>query len=228
MESGKQTHRAHVLAVPYPSQGHINPMLQFCKRLVSKGLKATLAITNFINKTMQPKSGTVQIETISDGFDDGGFTQAESVHSYLEHLQVAGSKTLVDLIKKHQNSGHPFDCIIYDSFLPWVLDVNEEFGLVTASFFTQPCAVNFVYYYVHHGLLKLPISEFPVSIPGLSLLDRLDMPAFIAFQGTYPAYFRMVLNQFLNVDKADYVLVNTFYKLEAEVSCIKRTVSLLF
>ncbi|KAL3506916.1 hypothetical protein ACH5RR_032298 [Cinchona calisaya] len=216
MESRKQPYRAHILAIPYPSQGHINPMLQFCRRLVHKELKTTLAITNFIFKTMQPKSETVQIDTISDGFDEGGFTEAESIHSYLEHLQTAGSKTLIDLIKKYQNSDSPIDCVVYDSFLPWILDVSKEFGLVTASFFTQPCAVNFVYYYVHHGLLKLPISKFPVSIPGLPLLDCLDMPAFIAFQGTYPAYFELVLNQFLNVDKADYVLVNTFYELEAE------------
>nr|XP_027117916.1 UDP-glycosyltransferase 74F2-like [Coffea arabica] len=216
MEDRNQSYRAHVLAIPYPTQGHINPMLQFCKRLVSKGCKATLAITTFISKTMQPKSETVQIDTISDGFDEGGFTQAESIHSYLEHLQDAGLKTLRELLNRQKNAGTPVDCIIYDSFLPWVVDITQEFGLVSAAFFTQPCAVNFVYYYVYHGLLTLLISSFPVSIPGLPLLDRLDMPAFIAFEGTYPAYFQLVLRQFLNIDKADYVLVNTFYKLEAE------------
>ncbi|CBI24718.3 unnamed protein product, partial [Vitis vinifera] len=43
------------------------------------------------------------------------------------------------------------------------------------------------------------------------------MPSFIYVAGSYPAYFQLVLNQFCNVHKADWVLVNTFYKLEEEV-----------
>ncbi|KAE8715740.1 hypothetical protein F3Y22_tig00110160pilonHSYRG00312 [Hibiscus syriacus] len=39
--------KGHVIVVPYPSQGHINPLLQFAKRLASKGVKATLATTRY-------------------------------------------------------------------------------------------------------------------------------------------------------------------------------------
>ncbi|GMP54993.1 hypothetical protein CsSME_00019954 [Camellia sinensis var. sinensis] len=210
---------AHVLALPYPSQGHVNPMLQFCKRLVSKGLKTTFAITTFISKTMNPQSNYVQFDTISDGYDEGGFMQAGDVQAYLTRLEATGSKTLADLIKRHQNSDHPIDCIVYDAFLPWALEVAKEFGLAGAAFFTQPCAVNYIYYYAHEGLLKLPVerSSLPVSIPGMPMLELEDMPSFIYVHGSYPAYFEVVLNQFLNVEKADYVLVNTFYKLEDKV-----------
>ena len=89
--------------------------------------------------------------------------------------------------------------------------------MLGAAFFTQTCAVNYIYYLVHNGLLKLPISSSPVSIPGLPLLDPPDMPSFIYVAGQYPAYFEMVLNQFSNTDKVDFILVNTFYKLEDEV-----------
>ncbi|KAA8527228.1 hypothetical protein F0562_034675 [Nyssa sinensis] len=233
MEKEKRWSGVHVLALPYPSQGHVNPMLQFCKRLVSKGLRATLAITNFISKSnsttlplhQHPQSQThyshsVQLATISDGYDEGGFMQAESIRAYLARLQAAGSKTLAQLIERHQSSDqYPIDCVIYDAFLPWALDVTKQFaGLVGAPFFTQPCAVNYIYYYVHHGLLNPPLSSLPVdSIPGLPSLQLEDMPSFIYVHGSYPAYFELVLKQFLNVDQADYVLVNTFYSLEAEV-----------
>ncbi|CAK9183219.1 unnamed protein product [Ilex paraguariensis] len=218
MEKEKGGYGAHVLALPYPSQGHINPMLQFCKRLVSKrNIKATLAITNFISNSMHPQSSSVQLDAISDGYDEGGFMQTGSVQTYLSTLEVAGSKTLAELIKKHQSSEHPITCVLYDAVLPWALDVTKQFGLIGASFFTQPCAVNYIYYYAHHGLLKLPVSELPISIPGLPLLELQDMPSFIYVHGSYPAYFELVLNQFLNVDQADYVVVNTFYKLEDEV-----------
>ncbi|KAK4436618.1 UDP-glycosyltransferase 74F2 [Sesamum alatum] len=217
VDEGK-VYRAHILAVPYPSQGHVNPMLQFCKRLVFKGAKATIAITHFISNTISPKSDNVAIDTISDGCDDGGFMQAENVADYLTRMEIAGSRTLEQLIQKYQECNNPFDCIVYDAFLPWVLDVAQKYDIKGAAFFTQACAVNYVYYYAHHGLLKLPVSTpLPVELPGLPPLDLPDMPSFMYVHGSYPAYFQMVLSQFSNVDKADFVLVNTFYKLEEKV-----------
>ena len=84
-------------------------------------------------------------------------------------------------------------------------------------FFTQPCVVDYIYYNIQHGLLSLPITSAPVSIPGLPLLESRDMPSFIGVPGSYPAYFKMLLDQFSNTDRVDYILINTFYKLEAEV-----------
>ncbi|CAL5391739.1 unnamed protein product [Camellia sinensis] len=211
MEKGKKSYSAHVLAIPYPSQGHINPLLQLCKRLVSKGLIATFALTTFISNSIHhhhhpPQSNSsLQFDTISDGCDQAGFPQAGSVQDYLARLEAAGSQTLAELIRKYGSSDNPIDCIIYDAYLPWALDVAKQFSLAGATFFTQPCAVDYIYYYVHHGLMKLPVESSPVSIPGLPLLELQDMPSFIYVHGSYPAYFELVLNQFSNVDKADYV-----------------------
>ncbi|XWS13101.1 hypothetical protein CRYUN_Cryun36dG0008700 [Craigia yunnanensis] len=137
----KTAYTAHVLVIPYPSQGHINPMLQFSKRLSSKGLKATFVTTLFISQTMKPESfGSIDIDTISDGCDEGGFSEAESIHDYLKRLEAAGSKTLAELIIKYKNSSHPIDCIIYDDFLPWALDIAKQFGLVGAAFLLRMCS----------------------------------------------------------------------------------------
>ena len=101
--------------------------------------------------------------------------------------------------------------------MPWALDVAKEFGLVGAAFFTQPCTVDYIYYNIQYNLLKLSVSSTPVSIPGLPLLELRDMPSFVGIPGSYPAYFEMLLNQFSNTDKADFILINTFYKLEPQV-----------
>lgn len=179
MERERKAHGAHILVIPYPSQGHINPMLQFCKRLVSKGLKATLAITTFISNSMKPVSDVVGIDTISDGCDAAGFMQADSIHDYLNRFQVSGSKTLSDLIDKYKNSDFPVDCVVYDSFMTWALDVAKKHGLFAGCFFTQACAVNYVYYYAHRGMLELPVTSPPVRIPGLPPLELRDLPSFI-------------------------------------------------
>ncbi|KAL1110742.1 hypothetical protein V6Z11_D02G007500 [Gossypium hirsutum] len=183
----KANNRGHVLVIPYPTQGHINPMLQFSKRLSSKGLKATFATTVFISETMKPEllNSDIDFDTISDGCDEGRFFEVRSIDDYLVRLQTVGSKTLTELIIKHKNSPRPIDCILYDAFLPWVLDVAQQFGIVGIAFFTQACAVNYIYYFARNGLLSLPISSsmMPIVIPGLPLLDLRDMPSFIYVVG---------------------------------------------
>ncbi|KAL5583553.1 hypothetical protein UlMin_015995 [Ulmus minor] len=212
----------HVLALPYPGLGHINPLLQFCKRLAhSYGIKATLATTVQLFKINPklPASSSVQLDTISDGYDNGGVAEAETIEAYQAKLETQGSKTLAELITRHNSSDHPIDCIIYDSFLPWALDVAKQFGITGAVFFTQACTASYIFYCVHHGVLKLPLSpsSFPISVEGLQKLGPQDMPSYVSDVESYPAYREMLLNEFSNAHQAHIVLVNTVYELEKEV-----------
>ncbi|KAJ4968777.1 hypothetical protein NE237_015478 [Protea cynaroides] len=166
---------------------------------------------------MKSESSSVSIETISDGFDDDGFAQAGNVGTYLSSLKEVGSQTLAALIKKQAESGYPFNSIVYDGFLPWALDVAKEFGLVTAIFFTQSGAVNNIYYHLQRGFISIPPPDQTVSVPGLPPLKLEDLPSFLQVVGSYPDYFALVVNQFSNIDEADWVFMNTFDKLENEV-----------
>ncbi|GLT94316.1 hypothetical protein SLE2022_120620 [Rubroshorea leprosula] len=211
--------KPHVLILPYPAQGHINPMLQFAKRLVYKGVDATLVNTISIsNSTKADPTSHIAVETISDGFDEGGQMAAESTEAYLKSLQKVGSQTLADLIKRLADSSRPVRAVIYDGFLPWVLDVAKLCGVLAVVFFTQSCAVNSVYYHVNRGLLQVPLAKPRVSLPGLPELEATDTPSFVHVYGSYPAWARVVLNQFSNVDEADWVLFNTVYELEKEAA----------
>ncbi|XP_073116585.1 crocetin glucosyltransferase 2-like [Elaeis guineensis] len=213
----KSTQQAHAVVLPYPSQGHINPMLQFAKRLSSHGLLATLATTRFILSTTRPEPGPVALAPISDGFDRAGFAEASSIWAYLDRLESVGSTTLDELIRSERAAGRPVRALVYDSFLPWARDVGERHGLVTAAFFTQSCAVNIVYGLVNMGLLHIPVTG-PVSPPGLPRLEPDDLPSFVseADGGPYPSYLKLVMEQYKNLEKADVVFVNSFYELEPE------------
>eukprot|EP00262_Sarcandra_glabra_P014529 TRINITY_DN4271_c0_g1_i1.p1 TRINITY_DN4271_c0_g1~~TRINITY_DN4271_c0_g1_i1.p1 ORF type:complete len:457 (-),score=47.83 TRINITY_DN4271_c0_g1_i1:106-1476(-) len=216
MEKKDRGDAAHVLLLPYPSQGHINPMLQFAKRLASKGLRATLATTHFIAKSFKVESGSVGVESISDGCDDGGFAEVASVQDYLERLEDVGSRTLAELIEKLASSKHPITCLVYDTFLPWALGVAARQGLTKAAFSTQSCAVGDVYYHAYHRQLSIPVEGPTLSLPKLPPLGIPDLPSFVCDCAIYPAYLALVLNQFSNLEKADWVLFNTFDKLEVE------------
>lgn len=209
---------AHCLILPHPSQDHINPMLQFAKRLAHKRVKTTLALTKFIIKTSTGFSGgPISIRAISDGFDDGGRAQANSSEEYQARFQQVGQETLADLLRDLAGSGCPVDCVLYDPFIPWALDVAKGLGLLAAAFFTQSCAVDNIYYQAYVGKLELPLSGGEVVIPGLPPMKPEELPSFIYAHGSYPGTFRMLLNQFRNVDNADWIFINTFDKLEEEV-----------
>lgn len=210
--------KPHVLIFPYPAQGHINPILQFAKRLLSKGVKAALVTTVFLSNSSfsDPSSTSIDIHTISDGFDQGGYEQAGSSDAYLATFWSVGPNSLAALIKKLTEI-HPVDALVYDGFLPWALDVAKQFGIPSAVFFTQSCAVNSVYYHVSKGLLQLPLPEPHLSLPGLPPLQVSELPSFVALYGSYPAWFDVVVNQFSNIDGADWVFFNIFYDLEKEV-----------
>ncbi|XP_065860967.1 UDP-glycosyltransferase 74B1-like [Euphorbia lathyris] len=209
-------YKAHVLVVPYPSQGHINPLLQFAKRLLSKGVKATLATTHYTVKSIYVPN--VAVEPISDGFDETGFAQAKDVALYLNSFKVNGSATLSRLVRAFEESGFRVNCIVYDSFLPWALDVAKEHGVYGAPFFTNSAAVCSIFCRLHHGLLRCPVElgDQALCLPGLPPLYGSDLPTFLRVPDSYPAYLAMKLNQFRNLEMADWVFANTFQDLESK------------
>ena len=210
----------HYLVLTYPTVGHINPMLQFSKRLEHKGVKVTLVLTKFMQKAFQISTSIV-IEAFSDGYDEGGMGEAESLDTYHERFWRVGPQTLTQLLEKLSAGTGQYpavDCVVYDAFLPWVLDLAKGFGLPGAAFFTQSCAVGSIYYHVNKGLLRVPIETEEISIPELPILRRSDLPSFVSDPDSYPFIFRMLVEQFSNLDKADWILCNTYYELEERVS----------
>lgn len=168
--------RAHCIIVPHPNQGQINPALQFAKRLTHKRVRVTLALTKFILKSTAAASSTasISLRAISDGFDDGGRAHASSSNEYRARFEQIGQQTLSELLRDLAGSGQLVDCVVYDPFNPWVLDVAKQLGLPAAALFTQSCAVANIYYQTYVGELKLPLAGGEVVVvPGLPAICRL-------------------------------------------------------
>ncbi|KAG8375351.1 hypothetical protein BUALT_Bualt10G0091100 [Buddleja alternifolia] len=211
-------HKPHCLILPFPIQGHINPMLQFSKRLAHKGIEITLVATKALLKTSQKEFlGSISVETISNGFDEVEGIGTVGLEAYLTRFQQVGTLSLSELLEKLKNSGRPVDCLIYDPFLPWSVLVAKKFGLFGAAFFTQSCAVNTIYYHMYKEQIKVPLLKKEVLFPGLPPLDLSDMPSFIHDPDSHPGSFELVRDQFQNVEVADFVFVNSIYELEEEV-----------
>jgi len=220
MEKESKNYVAHCFILPFPGQGHMNPMIQFSKRLIHRGVKDTLVTIISLWRTIKNKniSSNIEVESISDGYDDGGYESAESLEIYMDTFWRVGSKDLSELLLKLFSSKNPPNCVIFDAFMPWALDVAKSFGLLGVAFFTQSCAVNSIYFHTHQKLIELPLSQSDYLLPGLPKLAPGDLPSFLYKYGSYPGYFDIVVNQFSNIGKADLILANTFYELEKEVS----------
>ncbi|XP_009366994.1 mogroside IE synthase [Pyrus x bretschneideri] len=223
MEKEKErANRIHILVVPLPVQGHINPMLQFSKRLASKGLRVTLVTISSNAEAIETQLCKVKIEPIhatSEEEEEAG----NNVENKVLWFQTILSRRLPQLILKQENDGYPVICLVYDSAMPWVLDTAKGLGIFGASFFTHSCAVGAVYYNVHEGLLRVPLKEPTISLPGLPLLEPQDLPSFIYDPGSYPSFLNLVVSRFSNITGADWIFFNTFHGLEKEVVNWMRT-----
>lgn len=221
----------HVLVVPFPGQGHMNPMVQFAKRLASKGVATTLVTTRFIQRTADVDAHPAMVEAISDGHDEGGFASAAGVAEYLEKQAAAASASLASLVEARASSADAFTCVVYDSYEDWVLPVARRMGLPAVPFSTQSCAVSAVYYHFSQGRLAVPpraaadggdggarAAALSEAFLGLPEMERSELPSFVFDHGPYPTIAMQAMKQFAHAGKDDWVLFNSFEELETEVS----------
>nr|POE91297.1 udp-glycosyltransferase 74e2 [Quercus suber] len=190
-------------------------MLQFSKRLASKGLKVTLLSTNSIVKSMDGQASSVTIEPIAD--NSGENPTVETMVAYIERFKVMFSHSLEDLIERNKSIGYATKLVVYDSILPWALEVAKQHGVGGAPFTTQSCTIAAIYYHLFQGRITLPLQVPEVSLPSLPLLRIDDMPSFISQPDLYPLLLRLCVDEFHNFHEVNWVFCSSFDKLEEEV-----------
>lgn len=212
------TRRAHCLVLAYPAYGHINPMLQLSKVLVREGVRVTFVTTIFYANIVQKVPPAIALQTISDGFDEVGYTGAASHKEYTEKFCEVGSLTFAELLEKlGRSEDDRVDCVIYNSFFPWALDVAKRFGIAAATYLTQNMTVNSIYYHAQLGKLQVPLTQHEISLPTLPILQPQDLPTFFLTYEKQPSLLHLLMDQFSNIDKADWILCNTLYDMDKEV-----------
>jgi len=129
--------KPHAVLIPYPVQGHINPLLKLAKLLHLKGFHITFVNTEYNHKRLLESRGPnafdgftdFNFETIPDGLTpmegDGDVTQ--SVRN--NFLQPFGEL----LAKLHDSATAglvpPVTCLIADCLLPFTIQAAEEYAL---------------------------------------------------------------------------------------------------
>eukprot|EP00250_Pteridium_aquilinum_P010921 c19717_g2_i2 orf=648-2141(-) len=152
---------AHVVVVPVPAQGHINPMMPIVHFLAASGITVTLVHTSRSHsllasthpeskiatdaETTRPISScgsrNLRVEVIADGlpFDYKQRIRVELIMNTVFPLMRTGMESLLHkLMHQPEADLPPPCCLILDGFLPWGRDLALKFGL--PRFLLWPCS----------------------------------------------------------------------------------------
>ncbi|KAF8015948.1 hypothetical protein BT93_H1482 [Corymbia citriodora subsp. variegata] len=215
----------HFLLVTFPGQGHINPSLQFAKRLLRVGAHVTfvtaIGARHRMGESKSPPEG-LSFASFSDGYDSG-YTDEDDIEVYMDELQRRGSETLSDLIASNLENGRRFLGVFYTTLLPWVAEVARSHGIPSTLVWIQPATVLDFYYYYFHGYGDLIRStgdnpSVPIQLPGLPPLMASDIPSFFTAKNVYNFSLPIFQRHFevLFKEANPRILANTFDALEPD------------
>ncbi|OIV93778.1 hypothetical protein TanjilG_07681 [Lupinus angustifolius] len=196
-----------VLILSLPFQGHLNPMLNLGKHLISKGVHVTFAVTEDGRHHMKQNlhNSKIQFEFFSNGlsldFD------RSNIDVLINSLNVKGSKNFSTLLTT-LTKVHNYSCVIINPFVPFAIDVIADHGIPCAMLWIQASAVYSIYYRYYKNIDYFPNLEDPnekVNLPSLPVFDVRDLPSFIL--PSSPRYYTVYMNDlFKALDKVKWVL----------------------
>ena len=158
--------KPHAVCIPYPSQGHVNPLLQVAKLLHNKGFFITFVNTEHSHRRILRSKGPnsldgfldFRFETIPDGLppSDPDATQPTAV--VCESTSKNSLTPFCNLISKlnepsSSSSAPPVSCIVSDGVMSFTLDAAEKFGVPEVVFWTTS-ACGFLGYRLYKDLLQ--------------------------------------------------------------------------
>ncbi|TXG48396.1 hypothetical protein EZV62_027690 [Acer yangbiense] len=154
--------KPHAVCIPYPAQGHINPMLKVAKLLHSKGFHITFVHTEYNHKRLLKSRGPNSLdglpdfafETIPDGLPPTDADATQDIPSLCESTSKTCLAPLRHLLSKLNNSTvgiPPVTCVISDGVMSFTLEATEEIGIPNVLFWTTS-ACGFLGY-VHYANL---------------------------------------------------------------------------
>ncbi|XP_052206306.1 crocetin glucosyltransferase, chloroplastic-like [Diospyros lotus] len=210
-----------ILLVFFPGQGHINPSLQFAKRLGAMGAHVTLltaySALNRMAGSRNPPEG-LTFAGFSDGYDDG-WQKADDLKLYVAELRRRGSEAVAEVINSAAGEGRPFVHVVYTIFLPWVGLVARSLHVPSTFLWIQPATLLDVYFYYFNGYgdeirKNSGDPSWCLEIPGLPRLTGGELSSFVQSQDEI---LLPVLKEHFDVLKSETnpkILVNTFEALE--------------
>ncbi|XP_024526584.1 7-deoxyloganetin glucosyltransferase [Selaginella moellendorffii] len=224
--------RPRVVAVPFPMQGHISPLLQLSYQLAAAGIDITF-VNTFRNHerlvgsrevvSKEHSSGVITFMGISDGVAakafDGGFNESLNA-SLVASDEMA--KPFEELLWKLDG----VSCVISDAYLGWAQAVANRFGVPRVALWTSNVAYSLVNYHlpllVEKGYLGVKdpssvgfLDNLVTCVPGVEPIYARDLPTVLRYDSGEDPGFANRIRKIQALKHASWVLVNSFEELES-------------
>ncbi|KAK7266558.1 hypothetical protein RIF29_19206 [Crotalaria pallida] len=221
-----------MLVIPYPAQGHVNPMMNFSQKLAEKGCNIIFVNTEFSHKrvvssmakqeSISETSSSIKLVSIPDGLEP------ENDRSNFGDLSVSMINTVPPLLEKlvediHLKGDHKITCILVDCFMAWLLEVASELK-IKGALFCPASAATFALTYKIPKLIDDKIIDcdgFPITKRTFSISP--SMPAIDTTMVWWvnmldriveKKLFKFVLRCIAAWDLTEWWVGNTTYELE--------------
>ncbi|XP_058217837.1 7-deoxyloganetin glucosyltransferase-like [Rhododendron vialii] len=234
--------KPHVVCIPYPAQGHINPMLKLAKLLHYKGFHITFVNTEFNHKRLVKSQGldsltgvpSFRFEAIPDGLPESDLDATQDIPSLCESCDNNCLVPFKDLVSKLNDTASsnvpPVTCIVSDGALTFTLVVAKELGIPDVVLWTASVC-GFMGYVQYHNLIEkgyTPLKDASYlingyldtvieGIPGMEGIRLKDFPSFVRTTDPNDFMIQFALTVIDNVRKASAIIFNTFDELEHDV-----------
>ncbi|EFJ27347.1 hypothetical protein SELMODRAFT_231751 [Selaginella moellendorffii] len=144
--------RLHVAVLPTAGSGHINPMLELCRRLVPLGFQVTF---------VYPSNLCPKLES-SLRHDDLHFQVVPSPAS--DKLLLMDPALQEDVTPVLEALRPPVKCLIADMFLGWSQDVAESLGIPRVAFIPSDSVSEAMCYHIPELVSMGFIPGHPIQI----------------------------------------------------------------
>ncbi|KAL3724056.1 hypothetical protein ACJRO7_036126 [Eucalyptus globulus] len=228
--------KPHAICIPYPAQGHINPMLKLANLLHQKGFHITSVNTEYNHKRLLRSQGPhsldglphFRFDMIPDGLPPSDADSTQDIPSLCASLSEHGLSAFRSLLLKFQEQSQdgvvpPVTCIMSDGAMTFTVDAAEELKIPEVAFWT-PSACELLGYTKYRRLvedgftpLKDPTylsSGYPKTTvswtSGMKSIRLRDFPAFIRTLDRQDILLNYVLQEVERSSRAYAVILNTF------------------
>ncbi|KAE8665724.1 7-deoxyloganetin glucosyltransferase [Hibiscus syriacus] len=234
-----EAQKPHVVCIPFPAQGHVNPMMQLAKLIHSRGFHITFVNTEFNHRRLVRSKGAeamkglpdFRFESIPDGLPQSERDATQDVPSLCDSTRKNCLAPFLELLAKLNSSDvPPVGCIIADGIMGFAIEAGRLLGIPEFHFWTAS-ACGFMGYLQYSELLQRGIVPFedenfindgtldtPIDwIPGMSNMRLKDIPSFIRTTDPNDIMFDFLGSEARNCFKSSTIIFNTFDELEHEV-----------
>lgn len=180
MQSNGNATRPHAVLVPFPAQGHVNPMMILAKLLHSKGFHITFVNTEFVHRRLIRSKGPESVkglpdfrfETIPDGLpvpsdEEDGIQDIPLLCYYTRLTCLEPFKRLISRLNS-RGEGPPVSCIIADGVMSFGIRAARDLGIPEVQFWTASVC-SFIGYLNYRGFITRGLFPFKSKLTSYKL-----------------------------------------------------------